>query len=77
MPDHLDTFALTLPLATDTAPGLMPLGAGSADLSSLTTAVLSYDAARSATSAEVEWATADGTLQRAVLSSGGQHLDAA
>ena len=66
MPDHLDTFAL----AMTTAPPLMPLGAGSADLSALTTAVLSYEVARSSTSTEVEWATADGTLQRAVLSHG-------
>lgn len=66
MPDHLDTFALT----TGTTPPLMPLGTGSADLSALTTAVLSYEVARSTTSAEVEWATADGTLQRAVLSHG-------
>lgn len=66
MPDHLDTFALTK--TTGTAPALMPLGAGSADLSALTTALLTYEAGRSTTSAEIEWATADGTLQRAVLS---------
>ncbi|MFJ9389979.1 hypothetical protein ACIRON_14235 [Nocardioides sp. NPDC101246] len=66
MPDHLDTFALTIsPGAT---PTLMPLGAGSADLSALTTAVLSYEAGDSATTAEVEWASADGTLQHAFLS---------
>ena len=56
MSDHLDTFAL------------MPLGAGSADLSGLTTAVLSYEAGAPATAAEIEWSTADGTLQHAVLS---------
>ncbi|SDK52594.1 hypothetical protein SAMN05428985_104365 [Nocardioides sp. YR527] len=66
MPDHLDTFALTI--STGTAPTLMPLGAGSADLTALTTAVLFYDAGDPATAAEVEWATADGTLQHAVLS---------
>ncbi|MFE7225112.1 hypothetical protein ACFU7D_10040 [Nocardioides sp. NPDC057577] len=71
MPDHLDTFALTMPPGTSgTALALPHLGNGSADLSGLTTAVLSYDAPGSATSAEVEWATADGTLQRAVLSHG-------
>ena len=66
MPDHLDTFALAM--TTDTDPALMPLGAGSADLSALTTAVLSYETGDLATAPEVEWATADGTVQRAVLS---------
>ncbi len=65
MPDHLDTFALTM--TTGTEPALMPLGAGSADLSALTTAVLSYETGDPA-AAVVEWASADGTLQRAVLS---------
>lgn len=69
MPDHLDTFALTMPSGTSgTASPLMPLGAGSADLSALTTAVLTYEAGDPATAAQVEWATADGTLQHAVLS---------
>ena len=66
MPDHLDTFALTITPGRE--PALMPLGTGSADLSALTTAVLSYEAGDPTTAAEVEWATADGTLQRAVLS---------
>ena len=66
MPDHLDTFALTMTPGTE--PALMPLGAGSADLSALTTAVLSYETTDSGSAATVEWATADGTVQRAVLS---------
>ena len=66
MPDHLDTFALTM--TTDTDRALMPLGAGSADISALTTAVLSYETVDLTAAAEVEWATADGTVQRAVLS---------
>ncbi|OIJ27584.1 hypothetical protein [Nocardioides luteus] len=66
MPDHLDTFALTV--TTGAEPALMPLGTGSADLSALTTAVLSYETTDSGSAATVEWATADGTLHRAVLS---------
>ncbi|MFI5623674.1 hypothetical protein ACIA03_09425 [Nocardioides sp. NPDC051685] len=68
MPDHLDTFALTM--TAGPARASARLGAGSADLSALTTAVLSYEASDPTTSAEVEWATADGTLHRAVLSHG-------
>ncbi|MER7555767.1 hypothetical protein ABTZ46_02430 [Nocardioides sp. NPDC126508] len=66
MPDHLDTFALTM--TSGAAPEPATLGAGSADLSALTTAVLSYETIASGSAATVEWATADGTVQRAVLS---------